>query len=624
MAKSIFGYAGKLLRVDLTSGQIGEDFLDEDTLRNYIGGTGLGMKILYEEVSPDIDWSDPDNRLILASGPLGGTKVGGSGTFSVVTKGALTNGATSSQANGLFGAYLRFNGFDGIILQGAAKRLVNLYIHDGIAELKDAGHLTGKDIYETEDLIKEEVGKPGRKASVFGIGPAGENLVKFATIAGHRGHVVAHNGPGAVLGSKKLKAIAIARNKGSIVFKDKPLFDRTAREILQATLNHPIGNRVSKWGMLTVLKAEKTGYIPKKNYTTSTWSVDPEKLAKFSPEYIRENFNPKLNPCWACGFRHAHNLTIPDGPYKGKVVGEPEYECFAAWGPLTGNDDVTMTIVISDLVDRLGFDTNEAGFVVSMVMECYEKGILTKGDLDGLEMTWGNTEAVMALLHKISKREGIGDVLAEGVMRAAESIGGDVPNIGIYTKKGHGPRGHDHRVRWFEMFDTCVSGTGTIESHHNMPRALLNLPPLTDPYSPEQISRSVADTKGVMQFDDSLGTCRLQTWFNIPLLCKAVNAATGWDLTADDAIAAGLRAVNLMRTYNIRCGLTAESDVPSNRYASTPTAGKAAGIGIAQHWDYMLKNYYRLMGWDTDTGKPLPATLEKLGLQHVIPHLWSE
>jgi aldehyde:ferredoxin oxidoreductase len=177
MGRTIFGYAGKLLRVDLNSGKISEYSLDMDTLRKYIGGTVLGMKILYDEVSSDVEWFDPENRLILLSGPLGGTKVGGSGTFSVVTKGALTNGATSSQANGLFGAYLRFNGFDGIILQGSANKLVYLYIHDGTAELRDASHLKGKEIWETEDEIKEEVDKPGRKASVFAIGPAGENLV---------------------------------------------------------------------------------------------------------------------------------------------------------------------------------------------------------------------------------------------------------------------------------------------------------------------------------------------------------------------------------------------------------------------------------------------------------------
>ena len=623
MAENIPGYAGRLLRLDLTGGRITEDSLDGNTLKKYVGGTGLGAKILYEEVAPEIDWSSPENRLVLASGPLGGTRVGGSGTFSVVTKGALTNGATSSQANGLLGAYLRFNGFEGVIFQGAAKSPVYLYVHDGMAELRDAGHLTGKDVWETEDIIKAEVGKPGREASVFGIGPAGENRVRFATIAGDRGHIAAHNGVGAVLGSKKMKAIAVARRKGNLIFKDRQALDRAAKEILQATLEHPIGNRVSKWGMLTVLKAEKTGYLPVKNYATGVWPIDPDKLAKFGAEYIRANFKPKPHPCWACQFHHAHTLTIPDGPFQGEIVDEPEYECFAAWGPLTGNDDVATTIAISNLVDRLGLDTNEAGFLISMVMECYEKKILTRSELDGLEVTWGNNKAVIALLQKIARREGIGDMLAEGVMRAANRIGGEAPDIGIYTKKGYAPRGHDHRVRWFEMFDTCVSSAGTIETHHDMPRSLLGLPPLTDPFSPEQISRAVADTKGVMQFDDSLGTCRFNTWFNVPLLCKAVNAATGWDLTVDDAIAIGLRAVNLMRAFNLRCGLTAELDAPSPRYASMPTDGKAAGIGIAYHWDYMLSNYYQQMGWDTVTGKPLPDTLERLGLPNVIPQLWG-
>lgn len=233
------GVTGKILRVDLTSKSTAVESLSEETLRRYMGGTGLGAKILYDEVPPGVEWSDPENRLILASGPLGGTKVSGSGIFSVVTKGALTNGAATSQANGFFGAYLKFCGLDGIILQGAAKELSYLYISDGTVEIRDATHLAGKNTWETEDLIKEELGQTEHQMSVFGIGPAGENLVRFAGIVGDKGHIAAHNGVGAVMGSKKLKAIAVARGKGKVMVKDSDRLSALATDLRQRIQTDP-------------------------------------------------------------------------------------------------------------------------------------------------------------------------------------------------------------------------------------------------------------------------------------------------------------------------------------------------------------------------------------------------
>ena len=218
---STYGYAGSVLKVNLTDSSIGQEKLDEATLRRYLGGTGLGAKYLYEGLPQVVQWSDPDNVMVWATGPMGGTSVPGSGTFSVVTVGALTNGATSTQANGFFGAYLKFSGFDAIVIEGASPKWVYLYIHDGTAELVDAEHLLGKDTWETEDAIKADLELSERGASVFGIGPAGENLVRFAAIVGDRGHVAAHNGTGAVMGSKKLKAIVAARGKSAVPVKDR-------------------------------------------------------------------------------------------------------------------------------------------------------------------------------------------------------------------------------------------------------------------------------------------------------------------------------------------------------------------------------------------------------------------
>lgn len=622
----LHGYAGKLLRVNLTNEQINEEKLDEETARKYIGGTGIGAKYLYEEVSPEVKWSDEDNRIVMASGPLGGTRIGGSGTFSVVTKGCLTNGAVATQANGFFGAFLRFSGFDGIILQGRAKNWVYLYIHDNKAELRDASHLLGKDTWETGRLIQEELGKKERELSVFCIGPAGENLVKFAGIFGDKGHAAPHNGSGAVMGSKRLKAVVVERGVSKLNLKDPKRLSAIAKQLHENIVNDPVAREgVYKWGTLSGIVRGTGSYIPVKNYITNIYDISKEDLGKFGPEYIRGHFQPKPHPCWACQMHHCHILIIPDGPYAGFMGEEPEYEQFAAFGPAIGQTDVAATIVMANEVDRLGMDANEMGWVLGLVMECYEKGILNPEDTEGLEMTWGNVEAVRAMMRKIAHREGFGDILAEGVMRAAQRIGGEAPNMAIHTMKGSTPRGHDHRVRTTEQFDTSVSDSGTLEATPMVARPDdFKVPSALDPFSAEQVSTTEANLKGSMQFEDSLGTCRFTTRTDLKLLTEAVNAATGWNLTLGEAMHIGRRTIALLRSFNIRHGHARDDDRPSPRYGSTPADGPAQGKSLAQQWDAMLDNYYRMMGWDEKTGKPLPQILTSLGLEHVIPDLWEK
>ncbi len=325
----LYGYAGKLLRVDLTSEQIAEEKLDEEMARKYVGGTGLGAKHLYAEVPAGVEWSDEANRIIMATGPLGGSTMGGSGTFSVVTKGALSNGAVATQSNGFFGVFLKFCGYDGIILQGRAKRWVYLYIHEGAAELRDASHLIGKDTWETSELIKGELGKGEREMSVASIGPAGENLVRFASIFVDKGHTAAHDGVGAVMGAKKLKAIAVVRGKERPVFKDKEALSAIADQMHQSIVSDPASRGIYEWGTLNAI-TERTiagdGIIPVKNYTTNIFDIDREKLEKFWGPYIRRQFKPIPSPCWACRMHHCHIMTLTEGPYKGYVGEEPEYE----------------------------------------------------------------------------------------------------------------------------------------------------------------------------------------------------------------------------------------------------------------------------------------------------------
>jgi aldehyde:ferredoxin oxidoreductase len=622
-------YGGKYLRVDLSSGRLWSEQLDEETHRKYVGGTGYGTKVLYEEVPPGVEWSDPANRVTIASGPLGGTRVNGSGTISLVTKGPMTNGAVASQANGFMGAYMRFNGFDGMVLQGAAASLKYLYLHNGKAELRDAEHLAGLDVWEMADRLVAEIGVDESRLSVFGIGPAGENLVRFAAFTGDRGHVAGHNGTGAVLGSKRLKAIVAQRARGQVPAYDRKALAEVAKTIATRITGDPVAKEgTPRWGTLRLVARSTrsgSGTLPVKNYTTSIYNISPEELEKWDGPYLQEHHVTGRHNCWGCHFEHCTTFTIPDGPYKGFVGEEPEYEQFAAFGPVIGNTDVNAAIVLANECDRLGFENNEMGWLIGLVMECYDKGLLTRERLNGLDMRWGNVEAVRALIRMIAHREGIGDLLAEGVMRAAQEIGGEAVNFAIHTAKGNTPRGHDHRSRWTEMFDTATSNTSTLETGNlaSMPRDSLQaigVEGQPNAFSTQEVSTFTAKTKGAMIFEDSLGVCRFTVRIDVPYLAMAVNAATGWDMDVQEAMRVGLRAVNLLRAFNIRHGIGPELDVPSKRYGSTPIDGPAAGVSIQPDWNEMLANYYQLLGWD-EKGVPKRETLVALGIGQVADDL---
>lgn len=619
MSTKIFGYAGKFLRVNLTSRRISQETFDEVVLRKYVGGTGIGAKILYDEVPPEAEFDDPENRLILASGPLGGTSVPGSGGFSVVTKGALTNGAATTQANGFFGVFLKLSGFDGIILQGRSPDWVYLYIENGKAELRNAVHLIGKGTYETDDLIRKELGKNERQMSIASIGPAGENLVKFAGILADKAHAASHNGVGAVMGSKKLKAIATARGNTPLRIFDGKKLANVAGKILEVAKT----SETFKYGTLYLLPwILKMGALPVKNYSMSTWPIKSDELNAFGCDQVRKRFKTKRNPCWACQQHHCEWMTLDKEPYAGKVVDLPEYENICAFSSNIGNTDAYSAIVLGYLADDLGLEANEASFVISWVMECYEKGLISEEQTEGLEMTWGNVATTKKMLEKISNREGFGNLLAEGVMRAAKRIGGRAASLAVFNEKGNTTRtSMDHRYKWWELVDTCVSNTGTIENYP-MP-AEIGAPELVGPAPPMELSAGLARYKGLMLFEDSLGVCHYNTRSKITLLAEGVSAATGWNFTSEEANDAGLRFANLLRAFNIKCGITPSQEYPSARYCSTPTEGPAKGKSIMPHWEQMMDNYYELMGWDRKTGKPLAETLKKLGLDHVAKDLWA-
>ncbi len=616
------GYAGKILRVDLTNERIWTEEITEDTARKYLGGTGLGAKILYEEVPPNVNWDDPENRLILATGPLAGSPIWGTGTLSVVTAGAMTNGGTSTHANGFFGASLKYSGYDAIVLQGKAKRWSYLFIKDDQVEIRDASHLLGKDTWDMQTALYDEYGLSGHQLSVYGIGPAGEKLVRFAIILGDYGHAASKNGCGAVMGSKNLKCVAIVRGTKPLNIHDPAGMYAAAEEISWDLKNDPSTQSLYNWGTLGgVANGVPMGTAPVKNYTTNIWP-EPEKLSLYEAPNIRARMPHRGHQCNGCGMNHCHMFVMPEGPHKGELVDEPEYEGLSGCGSTLAVIDPVQTSWLNTQVDKAGVDVNEWGWLAGWVIECLEKGHLTKEQV-GIDVKWGDAEGINRLLQMVANREGFGDILAEGTRLASQKVGGEAAKCAIYIEKGVSPRGHDHRSRWTEMLDGATGSAGTIETGPLIRPTELGLPARQNPFDPDEVATSNAVALGRRHFEDSLGSCMFTTRTYLEYVCRALNAVTGWDYDKDEAMQMGKRVATLFRAFNIRRGIGPELEKPSVRYGSIPVDGPAQGQNVMEHWDHMREVWYDLVGYDIQTGKPKPETLRKYGLDHIIPDLWE-
>lgn len=611
------GYAGKLLRADLTDGTITRETVPPDILRAYVGGTGLGAYILYKEVPVGVEPLSPQNRLVFSTGPFTGSGVPGSGNYSVVTRSPLSGFAVSAQSNGHFGAILKRAGFDVIVFQGASKKPVYLYIKNGGASLEDAGEVWGKDTFETEALLAEKHRREGSpRPRVACIGPAGENMVFFAAVENDMGHLAASGGVGAVMGSKKLKAVVVEGN-GRVPVNPGSLddFKSAVRQWAGEAKDSGLGLTVDRLGSAGLFAAHyRNGWVPVKNLTET---IFPE-YEKFDGLYLRENFPGKRNSCYACPMDHCRRMSVTGGRYAGLVAEEPEYEDLAGWGPNVGNRDPAAAFFLTDLTDRLGLDLKESTFLVSLLMECHEKGLLTAGDLDGLELRWGNVDAVAALLKKIARKEGVGQNLACGVVGAARWIGGEAPSYAVYVKRGYAPHVHDLRTRWGTIFTQAISQMGSQQGIDLTNKGSSDIG-IDQPvgFSEEGVPRAEARSGCKRQFEDCLGVCLFvcRGSGGLETQMKALNALTGWDMLLEEGLAVGERVINLLKLFNIRFGHTAEDDSVSPRLLEPPGAGPGAGQSLAPWFGRMRRTYYEAMGWDPDTGHPLPETLERLGLR---------
>ena len=609
-AKNNYGYAGEILRINLTSKSIVREKYSEKDLRKFIGGAGLGIQIIATEVDPDTNWDSPLNKLILASGPLSGTSNPGSGTICIVTKGVLTGGIASSQANGFFGAFLKFNGYDAIILEGRAPSWSYIAIENENVEILDGRHLLGLDTWQLESQLRRE--SAFNKSSVLSIGPAGENLVKFACISCDEGHIAAHNGIGAVLGAKKIKGIILSNGKHRIPLHSEKEFWNTTRKQRELTRGMQYIKNIEARGTAGGVPAVyKMGLLPIKNYTTNI--TDEENVERLSGQYFRDHFQLKPAPCFACNLKyHCHKIEIPDSPLSGFQAEEPEYEAMASLGSNLGIFDPKKVAELSNYCDRIGIDLNETGWLIGWIMECYERGVFSQEDLYNLNLEWGNADDVYQLLLKISQRlDGLANIFANGVKQAAETLGGEAKHWAVYTEKGNTPRGHDHRANWFEHLDTCVSNTGTIESTGRAATPEQHqIPPAKDKFDYQEVARQNAQLNGRRMFEDCLGICGFCSW-EIQLLCDAVKHATGWDFSLDEAMQVGKRLVAMMRIYNCNAGISSQNDRPSFRYGEKIKDGPLKGKELAPIYPEMVNEYYRFMEWD-ENGIPTPETMKKL------------
>jgi aldehyde:ferredoxin oxidoreductase len=622
--KNLCGYMGKILRVDLSSETITVEPLPSQViLRMFVGGTGLGIKMIYDEVPAGLEWSDPRNRLIWLTGPLTGTRAPASGTYTVATKGPLTNFFVASHCNGFFGTRLRQAGFDGIIVQGQAKRWVYLSIQDGVAELHDASQLMGQDTWETEKLLLQSIKGDKGKPSASCIGPSGENLVKYAGICSDEGHIASSNGAGAVMGSKRLKGIVVC-GTAKVPIHDQERFNELVKQWWTECEETVWGQLLPTMGTNGQFASAQTlGTLPVRNYTTNVFPT----ADKFNGDAVREYYKGKPKPCFACRLAHCQMMTIQSGPHKGEIVEEPEYEPMAAFSSMIGNDtDLDGAVWLSHVNDRLGMDAKEQAAVLGLAIECYEKGLITKKDTDGLELTWGNIEAVEALLYKIATRDGFGNVLADGVMRAAETIGGEAPNFAVYTHKGNAPHVHDDRGLWNIAFSMAVSDMGSIPAGDmgDVGNLLDTIGDnFLDParaFDAEYIPKCSALMWRRGHFIDCLGICMFVAGVSFQLIADTLNAVTGWDFTWQECTEVGERVLTMMRSFNVKNGHTRADNSLSPRILEAPINGPAKGVSIAPKIDSMLDIYYDALGWDMD-GKPLPKTLIRLGLKDVAKDL---
>ena len=614
------GYAGKILHVDMSKKTFKKENLDPKFARAFLGGRGFGAKLLFDNLEPGVDPLSPDNVLIFATGPFTGTKMPKGQRYSVVTKGPLSYGYADSEGGGHFGPEMKYAGFDAIVIKGKSDKPAYLWLDDGTAQLKDATHIWGKGVHETDKIIKEDQGD--KSVKIAAIGPAGEKLVRFAAITNDLYRQAARCGGGTVMGSKNLKAVAARGFKG-VEISNPEQFDKDVDEALKKTYENPGRKGLYEWGTWgggggwDLKQYNLWGIHPTRNYRSGYF----ENYEKVYGKNFRDRLLLKQRACFGCNVACGRQAYIREGPYKGNFVEGPEYETITMLGSDCTVDNIEAIAKSHLMCDDLGLDGISAGNVVGFAMECYEKGLITKEQTGGIELNWGDPEAQMALLKKIAFREEIGDILAEGVRIAAEKIGGGSSEFAMHVKglplPAYEPRGALGQALAFAISDIG----GTHDRAWTYGEEITN--PKLDRFSTEGKAELVMKNMRTRTLPDILGYCRF-VLLSFDDYAKVLSSLTGWNMTGDELMLVPDKVTTLTRAFNVREGLGRKDDVLPGRAMREPVAdGPTKGRMVTQQeLDKMLDEYYGLMGWDKD-GVPKRETLDKYGMSDIADKLAS-
>ncbi len=610
------GYTGKILNVDLTTGTLHIEEPEELFYRRYLGGAGFIAYYLLKEVSAETDALDPDNVLVFAGGPITGVPVAGAGRSAVGAKSPLTGGYGEADVGGFFGAEMRQAGFDAVVVRGKAPTPVYLWLHDGEAELRPADHLWGMTTAECQETVRDELGE--KRARMALIGPAGENLVRYACIINDLKHAAGRTGLGAVMGAKNLKCIA-ARGRAAIPIADNAAFKQLAKHMRDTWKERAWGmHELGTPGGLTGLN--ERGALPTRNFQDGQF----EGAEKIGGEALRDTILIDRGGCFACPIRCKRVVEVNDGDYNvDPTYGGPEYETIGAFGSNCGVDDLRAISKANELCNAYGLDTISTGMVISFAMECFENGLLTLDDTDGLDLHFGNAQAIVTLTQQIAAREGLGDLLAEGSEYAAAQIGGGAKAFAINVKGQPFPM-HECRIRHGQGLGYAVSPTGADHMHNiwdegvaqkSLGEGWLS----TGVYTP--VETAVLNGQKVHAYTvntnqkwliNHLGLCMFIPWTTDHIV-KLVRSITGWETNLWELLQTAERSVTMMRLFNLRAGWTAADDVLPARMAKPHVSGTLNEKPITPEvLEKGVHTFYSMMGWDPETGIPTQAQLEKL------------
>jgi len=612
------GYMERVLKIDLAKRKIETIDFPEDVRKQYLGGAGLAAWYLYKETKPEeIDPVGPENVFVLLTGPVAGTPVFSSSRYEVAAKAPLTGIWGEANSGGRFAQDLKSAGYDGLILHNESSGPVTILITEDKVEIKEAEDLWGRDTYEVERLVKS---KYGDRINIACIGPAAEKSVLLSAVMndGIDGRAAGRGGLGAVLGSKKVKAIVVGRGSKKTPIQDREGLRESIRRLAPRMKSGPqiLGQFGTSCGMNYV---EEVGDLPIRNWAQGRW---PEGATKISGQTMAATILTRRYHCGRCVIGCGRTVRVDSGPYKVPESAGPEYETLGMLGANCLIDDLKAIAKANELCNRYGLDTISTGGVIAFCMEAFERGIISSKDTDGIEMVWGNADAMIEMVKAIGENRGFGKILGQGVRKAAAIIGGGAEEFSVHVKGMELPA-HDPRARFSTVLSYTTSNRGACHMNvfgydfesATVPPEGLGYDRIQDPYAVEGKARYAMAMQNLMALFDSLSACKFIMFggVGVPTLVDWINRITGWDFDGDSLLAVGARAFTVKRLYNNRLGISRKDDILPLRISNLPRDDGGAK-GVIPPQARLLSDYYGLRKW-TEFGVPTREALAELGIE---------